>query len=75
MFEASLVWTSFQRISFSTYPRRGRVEDCIYTPRSHFEYLVLQFWHTNAPAVFEALINDILRCFLNQCIFVYSDNI
>ena len=31
------------------------------TPRGHYEYLVMPFGLTNAPAVFQALVNDVLR--------------
>lgn len=31
------------------------------TPAGHYEYLVMPFGLTNAPAVFQALVNDILR--------------
>lgn len=41
----------------------------------HFEYLVMPFGLTNAPAVFHALVNDILRDFINHFIFVYLDYI
>ena len=40
------------------------------TPLGHFEYLV-----TNAPAVFQSLVNDILRDMLNHSVFVYLDDI
>lgn len=30
------------------------------TPMGHFEYLVMPFSLTNAPAVFQALVNDVL---------------
>ena len=45
------------------------------TPLGHFEYLVMPFGLTNAPAVFQALVNDVLRDFLNKCVFVYLDDI
>ncbi|KAI3358657.1 hypothetical protein L3Q82_015070, partial [Scortum barcoo] len=45
------------------------------TPLGHFEYLVMQFGLTNAPAVFQALINDVLCDFLNHFVFVYLDDI
>ncbi|XP_063043653.1 uncharacterized protein LOC134437997 [Engraulis encrasicolus] len=45
------------------------------TPTGHYEYLVVPFGLTNAPAVFQALVNDVLRDFLNVFVFVYLDDI
>ncbi|KAI3376076.1 hypothetical protein L3Q82_016603 [Scortum barcoo] len=45
------------------------------TPLGHFEYQVMPFGLTNAPAVFQAMINDVLRDMLNRFIFVYLDDI
>lgn len=45
------------------------------TPLGHFEYLVMPFGLTNAPAVFQALVNDVLRDFLNKTVYVYLDDI
>lgn len=45
------------------------------TPLGHFEYLVMPFGLTNAPAVFQCLINDVLRDMLNRFVFVYLDDI
>lgn len=42
---------------------------------SYFEYLVMPFGLTNAPAVFQALVNDVLRDFLDRFVFVYLDGI
>lgn len=41
----------------------------------HFEYLVMPFGLTNGPTVFQALVNDVLRGFINHCVFVYLDDI
>ncbi|KAG1938716.1 retrotransposable element [Pimephales promelas] len=45
------------------------------TPLGHFEYRVLPFGLVNAPAVFQALVNDVLRDMLNVFVFVYLDDI
>ena len=45
------------------------------TPTGHYEYLVMPFGLTNAPAVFQALVNDVLRDMLNKQVFVYLDDI
>lgn len=45
------------------------------TPLGHFEYLVMPFGLCNAPAVFQALVNDVLRDLLNRFVFVYLDDI
>ena len=44
-------------------------------PSSHHEYLVMPFGLTNAPAVFQAMINDVLRAFLDHFVSVYLDDI
>ncbi len=45
------------------------------TPRGHFEYLVMPFGLSNSPAVFQALVNDMLRDMVDQFIYVYLDDI
>ncbi len=45
------------------------------TPRGHFEYRVIPFGLSNAPAVFQALVNDVLRDMLDQFTYVYLDDI
>uniref|UniRef100_A0A3P9M1D4 Gypsy retrotransposon integrase-like protein 1 n=1 Tax=Oryzias latipes TaxID=8090 RepID=A0A3P9M1D4_ORYLA len=45
------------------------------TPRGHYEYRVMPFGLTNAPAVFQAMINDVLRDFLDRFVYVYLDDI
>ena len=45
------------------------------THLGHFEYLVMPFGLTNAPAVFQALVNDILRDVINKYAVVFLDDI
>ncbi len=45
------------------------------TPVGHFEYRVLPFGLVNAPAVFQALVNDVQRDMINVFVFVYLDDI
>ena len=45
------------------------------SPLGHYEYLVMPFGLTNAPAVFQSLVNDVLRDMLNFTVFVYIDDI
>lgn len=41
------------------------------THLGHFEYLVMPIGLSNVPAVFQALVNDVLRDFINRFMFVY----
>ena len=45
------------------------------TPIGHFEYCVLPFGLCNAPAVFQCLVNDVLRDMINIFCVVYLDDI
>ncbi|KAL0148819.1 hypothetical protein M9458_055828, partial [Cirrhinus mrigala] len=45
------------------------------TPRGHFECLVMPFGLSNSPAVFQALVNDVLRDMVDHFIYVYLDDI
>ena len=42
------------------------------TPTRHWEYLIMLFGLTNAPAVFQTLVNDVLGDMINRFVFVFS---
>lgn len=44
-------------------------------PNGHYEYLVMPFGLTNLPAVFQTMIKDVLRDFLDHFVYVYSDDV
>jgi hypothetical protein len=46
-----------------------------HTCYSYFEYLVLLFRLTNAPATFQSYINCVIAGLLNNFVVVYLDNI
>ncbi|KAK3516146.1 hypothetical protein QTP70_005403 [Hemibagrus guttatus] len=43
--------------------------------RGHYEYLVMPYGLTKAPAVFQAFINEIFKDLINRCFIAYIDNI
>ena len=45
------------------------------TPLGHIEDCVILYVLTNAPAVFQALVNNVFRDLLNNCLVVYLDDI
>jgi hypothetical protein len=45
------------------------------TPYRHFEYLVIPFGLTNAPATFQAVVDYTIQPFLNKFTVCYLDDI
>jgi hypothetical protein len=45
------------------------------TKFGHFEYLVMLFGLTNAPASFQRFINEVLQEYLHSFVIVYLDDI
>jgi hypothetical protein len=45
------------------------------TPFGHFEFRVMTFGFTNAPATFQRIMNDVLRPFLRKFVLCYMDDI
>jgi hypothetical protein len=45
------------------------------TRYGHFKYLVMPFELTNAPVVFQHMMNDIFREYLDHFVVIYFDDI
>uniref|UniRef100_A0A8C9T6V6 Gypsy retrotransposon integrase-like protein 1 n=5 Tax=Scleropages formosus TaxID=113540 RepID=A0A8C9T6V6_SCLFO len=45
------------------------------TALGHYEYLVMPFGLANAPSVFQAFVNEVLRELINRSVLVYLDDI
>lgn len=70
----TLHWTSETPTPWSESEERN-VRLHLRPPQGHFEYMVMTFGLTNAPAFLQSLVNDVLSDYLNQFLFVYLDEI
>ena len=75
LFLLNLTYEMFTTLSASVRGTNGRRMEAFNISSGHYEYLVLPFGLTNATAVFQGLINDVLRDMLNQFVFVFLDDI
>lgn len=55
--------------------RGGECKAAFRVPLGHVEDLVMPFDPTNVPTIVQALMNDALRDFLNDFVFVYLNEI
>ena len=54
---------------------RIKEETAINTPFGQFQFRVMGFGLTNAPATFMSSMNEVLRLFLRRCVIVFLDDI
>ncbi len=59
----------------SSAPSQSRMQIQALSQSVFYEYLIIPFGLTNAPAVFQALVKDVLRDFLNCFAFIYLGDI
>lgn len=77
LLQGSRIYTKLKLLNYHLVCLRERDDwkTAFHTPAGHFEYLVMLFRLSNAPAVFQKLVNDFLGDMLTWFVFVYLDDI
>ena len=72
---SSQVWTWRKATTKSEIDKTDVEKTAFRTPIGHFEYNVLPFGLTNAPATFQNVMNNVFRELLGRSVLVYLDDI
>jgi hypothetical protein len=62
-------------IPSGTHQRGGHLQDNFQTRYGHYEFVVVPFGLTNAPATFMCLMNSVLHPYLDKFVIVFIDDI